>query len=262
MRALFISVLLLVVSQALAAPTWFWRAEGTTLDATDDFANGSGTVTLNSAASISPTAALVGANGLWTNGLVHQARIDSTTAMFDTGEGAIGFLFHVTSWAGGSPIVVVSTGGANQYGVKIQGISGAGNITCYAGDADGGAVEATTTVGNLLPNVTYGAICRWDHAANTLRIEAYSDPTGTPTLIEGVSNTSGYTEPTSLSTSEGFRLGDMAGLGFTGYFDNVFVSKDFDEPIQDNFAITSFTQYGGGGSESSALPKIIQQLEH
>lgn len=242
------------------ALTWFWRAEGTTLDATHDFANGTSTVTLNSAASISATAALVGSNGLWCNGLSHQGQIDSTTTVFDTATGAIGFLFRATAWGGGTVICNVGTGGANQYGFVVVGSSGSGNLRFYAGDPEGTNVSATTTVSNLAQAVTYGVIGRWDHAANTLRIEVYSTPTGTPTLVEGVSNTSGYTQPTSITTATGFRLGDGSGLGFTGYFDNVFVSKTYAEPIENNFGITSYTSYGGGAATGLAVPRNIFML--
>lgn len=248
MMRIFLLLLLLVTGQAHAALTWFWRAEGTTLDGTHDLANGSGTVTLNAAASISATAALVGSNGLWANGSAHQAQIDSTTAMFSAGEGAIGFLVRATAWVGGTVIMSVGSAFNQQYGAKLGGSSGTGNVYCYVGDPDGPSAQAATTVGNLAANVTYGVICRWNHAANTLRVEVYSTPTGTPSLIEGVSNTGGYTQPTSLNATNGFRLGDMSGLGFTGYFDNVFVSKTYAEPIESNFSITSYTGYGGGGS--------------
>lgn len=227
------------------ALSWFWRAEGTTLDGTHDFANGTGTVTLNASASISATAALVGSNGLWANGVSQQGRIDSTTTVFDTATGAIGFLFRATAWAGGTLIVNVGTGGSNQYGFTLSGSSGSGNISFYCGDPEGTNVSAVTTVGNLAQAVTYGVIGRWDHGANTLRIEVYSTPTGTPSLVQGVSNTGGYTQPSGLATSEGFRLGDGSGLGFTGYFDNIFVSKVYAEPIESNFSITSYTAYGG-----------------
>lgn len=228
------------------ALSWFWRAEGTTLDATHDFANGSGTVTLASSATISGTAALVGSNGLLCNGSAQHAEIESTTTNFSTSTGVIGFLFRATAWAGSTVICNVGSGGANQYGFTLVGSSGSGNLRFYCGDPEGTNVSTTTTVGNLAQGVTYGIIGRWDHAANTLRIEVYSTPTGTPTLIEGVSNTSGYTEPSSLSGASGFRLGDTSGLGFTGYFDNIFVSKVYAEPIESNFSITSYTNYGGG----------------
>src|ERR1044072_5637000 len=159
------------------ALSFFWRAEGTTLDATHDFANGSGTVTLNSAASISGTAALAGSNGLLCNGVSHQGRIYSSTAIFDTSVGAIGLLFRATAWAGGTSVVTVGTGGANQYGFKVQGSSGSGKLTFCAGEPEGSAVEAITTVGNLAQCVTYGFIGRLNHVANTVRVEVYSSPT-------------------------------------------------------------------------------------
>jgi hypothetical protein len=255
-------LLCLLAGPAWADPTWFWRAEGTTLDSTDDLPNDMGSITLNAEASISETAALVGSYGLWTNGLLHQGRADATSTVFDPNEGLLAFLLRITQWAGGQTIALIGPSSSNQYGVKLEGLNGSGNMACFVGDADSPPARAVTTVNSLSQDVTYGVICRWDAAAGTLRIEVYSNPTGTPSLIQGVSYTSGYTAPSSLAGEGALKLGDASGLGFTGYFDNVFAAKDFDEPIQDNFAITSFTQYGEGGSESSALPKIIQQLEH
>lgn len=224
--------------------TFFWRCESTELDETHDLASDAGDASLNFSATLSETAALVGESGLWANGAAQHASFDSTHTIFDPGEGAIGFLLYVTAWAGGTAICIFGADNTNQYGVRLLGLNESGNIAFFVGDPDSPTAEAVTTIGSLGAGVLYGVVGRWNHAEDTLRIEVYSDPLGTPTLIQGVSNTNGYTAPSSLVGESRFRIGDQSGTGFTAYYDNIFASQDFDEPIEDNFGITSYTEYG------------------
>lgn len=242
----------LLCAQAQAAPTFFWRMESTTLSSGIDYVESGGdtTPTAGGAPALNATGAMVG-----TNGLVASAgqnyRFDTSTTVFDRNVGSYAMLLRVTTWSSLARIVMIrGASAADQYSINL---SGTDEITFIAGDPDGSNVAATTTAANLATNTIYGVIARWDQPNSLLRIEVYSDPLGTPTLIQGVSNTSGFTAPSALATADRFRVGENGGSGGAVHMDNVFVSKTYAEPFENNFGITDIDNFSSGAASGALL---------
>ena len=233
------------------ALTFFWRCEGTTLDATHDFSAGDTTAESAFTPSIGSAAGMVGTNGIVVDSFGDQYVFDTTSGLANRLVGSMGLLFRYSSWAGSSVIFkVVGSSSAYQYGIML---AGSDEVRFYVGDPEGSNVSVVTTAANLASGTIYGIIGRWDQANSLLRIEVYSDPLGTPTLIEGVTNSSGFTAPADLVAEGGMRLGDASGLAGAWHIDNVFISDTYAEPIESNFDITSYTLYNGGGSGPTTL---------
>lgn len=238
------------------ALTFFWRCEGTTLSGTDDYVESGGdtTPTAGGSPSIAAGGAFVGTNGIIAT-VGTNYRFDTTTAVFDRTVGSFGMLFRANTWYNGARVIMIrGSAAANQYSIEL---TGAGEIVAKVGDPDGATVDAATTTASLATDTDYGVIMRWDQPNSLLRIEVYSDPLGTPTLIQGVTNSSGFTAPADLVAGDRFRIGENSGGGGSFDIDNIFVSKVYAEPIEDNFGITSYTEYGSVGGGSVVYPSLL-----
>ena len=241
------------------ALTFFWRCEGTTLSGTDDYveSGGDSTPTAGGTPSIAAGGAIVGTNGIIA-GTGSNYRFDTGTAVFDPTVGSFGMLFRINTFNNQArPLMIRGATAANQYSLQLSGTS---EISFIVGDPDGTHVAATTTSAGLVTDTDYGLVCRWDQANSHLVIEVYSDPTGTPTLLDSV-DAGAFTAPTELAAGDRFRLGENGGVAGSFDIDNVFVSKVYAEPIEDNFGITSFTQYGAGGSSGEFAATPLQNLD-
>jgi hypothetical protein len=228
------------------ALTFFWRCESTTLSGTDDYVQSGGdtTPTAGGTPSIAAGGAFVG-----TNGIIAAAgqnyRFDTGTAVFDPNVGAFGMLFRINTFNNQArPLMIRGATAANQYSLQLVGTD---EIKFMVGDPDGSNVAATTTAANLALDTDYGLVCRWDQPNSHLVIEVYSDPLGTPTLLQSV-DAGAFTAPTELAAADRFRIGENSGVGGSFDIDNIFVSKTYAEPIESNFAITSYTAYSAGGA--------------
>lgn len=231
------------------ALTFFWRCESETFDGTHDFVapGGDSTPTAVSGPAINGTAALVGSNGIQIAAAGATYQFDTTTAVFDRLVGAVGFLLRPITLVTDAQIIQIrGTTIADQYFLRM---AGADELIFGVGDPDL-AVGAVTTTVDLATSTIYGVIGRWDHGNSLLRIEVYSTPLTTPTLIQGVTHSSGYTAPTGLVDTNRFRMGDVGGLGMAMHLDNIFVADAYAEPIEDNFAIASYTDYGAEPPEN------------
>ncbi len=234
------------------ALTFFWRCEGTTLRGTDDYVESGGdtTPTAGGTPSIAAGGAIVGSNGIIA-GTGANYRFDTTTAVFDPTVGSFGMLFRINTFNNSArPLMIRGTTAANQYSLQLVG---ADEIKFMVGNPDGSNVSATTTSANLVVDTDYGIVCRWDQPNSHLVIELYSTPLGTPALLQSV-DAGAFTAPTELAAADRFRLGENGGVGGSFDIDNVFVSKTYAEPIESNFAITSYTSYNSGSTSVTKTP--------
>lgn len=231
------------------AVTFFWRCETETLDATHDFSAGDTTAAANATPSISATAALVGSNGALFDSVGDQYRFLPTSLISPT-VGSAALLFHFpTALAANIHGFFFSRGIASSNdNLRIE-ITATDELALVIRNATAGSVSLPTTGVNLQTATTYGVVIRWDQPNNKRRIEVY-DATGT--LIQAVEDlVTAFTAPAALD--ETVRFGDFGGMLGTCYVDNVFLADTYDEPLEDNLFITSWTEYGGVADPEGSL---------
>lgn len=238
-----------------AAPTWFWRCEGTTFDGTHDHANGSAdsTATINGSASLSSTAARVGTNGcLSSPGSSDQFRFDTSTDMVDRLVGSLAFSLRLDTAPTGARGIVLVAGTDGNFVVQIVG----DEVRVYNNLEGTGEDNLITADANLAEDVWYGVVFRWDQPNDLRRIEIYDAAgslVGTP-----AEEATAWTAAANLVNSDGLRIGNTTGDDGNIHIDNFFIADSYAEPLEDFLDIASFTDYGGGGG-SSAVPIIMQQ---
>jgi hypothetical protein len=237
------------------AVTFFWRCEGTTLDATHDFSAGDTSAAANATPSISATAALVGSNGILCDSAGDRYNF-APTSIIDPAEGAVAMLFRFPSAVPNDDVFFLARGSASANdNINLQ-ITGTDEITLTIRNAASGAVTLATTAANITAGTTYGVVARWDQPNSSRRLEVY-DATGT--LIQAVQDlATGFTAPAALDAADGLRFGDSSGGLGTCYLDNCFVADAYAEPLEDNLLITSWTEYDdGSGGGVVSLPAIL-----
>lgn len=254
--SVFLTLLLPV--QSWAAVTFFWRCEGTTLDATHDFTAGtdsSGTA-FNTPA-IDAAAALVGSNGILINTNNESYRFNAEEAVTVPAEGSMLFWVRWQTWSAGETIFVVrGTTGTNNIVIYMSGSSGAGNLQLVINDGGGSQTTLSLDDGDIALNTTYIVSIQW-HAANDDRRIALYDATGA--LLDEVEDlATAVTAPGELAFAGGMRFGQGGGLGSPAfYMDNFFIGSAYTDAATflTNRGITTFTAYdaGGGGAGGSRL---------
>lgn len=97
---------------------------------------------------------------------------------------------------------------------------------------------------NVLTEVgaQYGIVARWDAGNSRRSLEIYSK---SGALLHNYTETTKFSQyvPTELNDEMWIGGGDIGTYNSDVHLDNVFVSDAYDEPIQENFRITSFTEY-------------------
>lgn len=232
------------------ALTFFARCEGTTLDGTHDFSVGDTTWDANSTSStFASGAGMVGTNGLLITSAPQVMRMDLADDIVLPAEGAIGFLFRFTAWAAFTKLFAIR-GSSADYQFSVWTHLTNDTLAVYLGNDEGTNINFNVESLGLSTNTPYGIVYRWNQSTSTFRLEVYSDPLGTPTLINAAQDTTGWTVFPDMTRTGGFSWGDNSGGVSTEnlHFDNIFVADDYAEPIEDNFAITSYTAYGGAGA--------------
>ncbi len=234
------------------ALTFFSRCEGTTLDGTHDYTVGDNTWDPNStSSSFASGAGIVGTNGLLITSAPQVMRMDLADDIVLPAQGAFGFLFRFTAWAPFTKIVAIR-GSSADYQFSVWTRDTADAMSAYLGNDEGTNINFNLEGLGLSTNTPYGVIYRWNQSTSTFRLEVYSSPLGTPSLIAAQQDTTGWTVFPDMTRTGGFSWGDNSGGVSTEnlHFDNIFVANAYAEPIQSNFAITSYTAYGGGGGAS------------
>lgn len=224
---------------------FFWRCEGTTLDGTDDFTAGDNTATLNSAAAINTDAVRYGTNGLDSPSTQDYASFTiSSQDLASLTLGSFGFAFRITSFLNGVIMFAATELATPNNHIRITMVgtdTDTGRELEFSIRRSGsGAATLTTTDANLLLNTWYHVIGRYDQPNNDRKLEVY-DTNGT--LITSVEDTStAYNAPNAFDI---LQVGVVNGSGTIDvHTDNFFIGDVYAEPIEDNFDITSYTQYG------------------
>jgi hypothetical protein len=255
MNRLFVLLALLGVAStaAQAAPTLYWRAESATFDGTDDFSAGSTTLTSNE----SPSFVSTPAPRAGTNSVLFDVSLEfyslPLASIFDIAEGSFSAAFRLPVW-GVEDICSMQEAAtpSDHINVFTTGTDGAGGVRVNIRDAAEGQFNLETGDIGLAAGEWYSAIVRWHQANQDLRVEVYDD---TGAIIDFAVEPD-VTAAFFAAGIDTLILGDL-GNNLDILIDQVFIADAYDEPIQDNLGIGSYTEYGGAGS--SVLPIILQQ---
>lgn len=235
---------------ANAAPTFFWRAEGTALDGTHDFSAGDTSASAVNSVAIDAAAARVGSNGIVFNAANERYVFDVASLLASPPTtGAIGYwiqwptalaaggAFHgafIRDATNGGDFIVVSRLGADELRFTLDHTTNA-------------AANLDTTAANLASGNWYFVLVRWNSSINYREIAVYDNSMA---LIQSVVDSStdfSTSVPSQLTGSGGVRFGDSGGTATEAWMDNIFLAITYNEPIEDNALITSYTGYGAGG---------------
>lgn len=240
-RNLFLASLLLLPITAEAAATFFWRAEGTTLDSTHDFSAGDTTATANGGVSITGTAAKVGSNGILTTNASDWYEF-SPTSIATTGQGVIGgwiqFKTAVPGTNQGGPIALRNS--ANSSDVIAIGYDtngGNNDLRGFLQRNGGSSLTLTTTACGFVADTWYFVVFRWNISADDRKIECYDSSGNLIDSAEDLSTDLSNVEPTAIDE---MRVGNPATNANPIWVDNVFVSQTYAEPIENFKSITSY----------------------
>lgn len=247
------------------ALTFFWRCESETLDSTHDFSAGDDTASAFGTIALDSAAARVGTNGILVSNTNTQYRFNPAS-IFDRLEGSAAFSFRLTANPSGiSSMLFVRGASFNDY-LMLAAVNdfsaGSGTVRFVLRSTDTGGEEITVlaTGNGLSLNTWYGGVIRWDQANSLLRVEIY-DNSGT--LVASGERTEAFVAPLDFNENAGFRIGEAAGSTMRLHIDNVFVSDSYDEPLQHNLTISSYTEYSavipdeitGSGAVAATMPE-------
>lgn len=232
---------------AHAALTFYWRAEGTTLDATDDENVNNPTETAGSygTPAINSSAGMVGTNGIDISTIGEGYTFQSTATNLTVASGAIGFYFRYST---ADPSIVLrlfsNSGSSNDY-IRVRLLTSGGNHLQFQIKESGGPSEVSLDCTGVLSSSTvYFVIFKWDQSASDRRCEIYN---ASGTLVDSAEDlTTGWTSPaTSYPVTAGLDFGE-GGAGFPAYhLDNIFLATTWDDAatIYCNRNITSHSSY-------------------
>lgn len=231
------------------ALTFFWRAEGATLDVDHDFSAGDTIASLINSMTISTTAVRIGTNGLL--GAVSAA----SSANFSSVS-----IFPGTTTAPSDSVgcmacshqFVTAFPGSGQNGpLRFRGTNALDAIFLETGTnkfrlSIGNPTSTTLLTSNITisPDTWYGFVIRWDFPGNRRAIEVYDSSS---VLLEALEDTA-----TNLSSFIPTEVNNIMGLGSksganvnTTWADCFMVGNTYNEPLQNNLTKSSYTLYDG-----------------
>lgn len=257
-KPLLLAFLAFIAGPAQSAILFFARCESTTLDGTHDFSAGDTTWDANStSSSFASGAGMVGTNGLLITSAPQVMRMDLANDIVLPSQGSFAFLFRFTAWPAFTKLVAIR-GSTTDYQFSVWTHASSDVMVAYLGNDEGTNINFNLEGLNLQTNTIYGVVYRWNQSTGTFRLEVYSSPLTSPSLIAGAQDTTGWTVFPDMTRTGGFSWGDNSGGVSTEnvHFDNIMVSDTYGETLQDFLQYTSYTQFS---SSSSALLQIIQQ---
>lgn len=246
MKKLLLALLLACALPVDAGNTFFWRCEGTTLDATHDHSAGDTTATAFSAIAIDATSALVGSNGCNANAGSDDNYNFASASIFSTAQGAAAFKVQVKTWGDDTSILSIYNAGAPSDQIILE-LEGTDELLMRHRVNGGDNNTHTTSASNLVINTTYIFVIRWNVSTSTRRIETY---TSGGTLIEGISATSPALSAQGALTIFEFGTG---GGGGRFWLDNLVVGDAYADPVETWANYTSYTQIGGSSNAPRAM---------
>ena len=264
------------------ALTYFWRGESTTIDATHDYSAGSDLVTrIGTTASTGGTAGISGGGAAESAGSLQGGY--GTFAGTVVGSTADGVTYPSTlEFAMACSFKLTGTvGGAFGRSVGFMRLNGNQTNEIDVGmDLDEKLfveAESTYTLLPLTKRITlattpvadqwYGLVLRWSTPDSKFKLELYTHNGsygGAATLVESSENTDAglgdYTPAFLSSGSSALAWFKQSGYSHGQVWDNMMVANNYDEPIQDNFTISSYTEYNAAPPSSPAHIFPVNEL--
>lgn len=238
---------------------FFWRCEGTTLDATDDYyGSGDNTATVTGAGFTVPsaTAAKIGSNGILAPASITGNAAFTATNLWPSASspgasaGSFAFWFKVVStWTTTDGLVLGlrCIGSTNNDAVRIQTDTVGNRISlALQTTGGGGTYELPVTSGTFAADTWYYVVGRWDYANDKAAIEVYTDAGGSTlaafaSASDIVTNLNPYIPATNFAT---LQCGaHSATQTHEVHSDHYIVSDNYDAPLENMAFITSATQY-------------------
>ena len=245
---------------------FFWTCDSTTFDS-DDYSAGDSTPSVLNTVSIDGSAARVGSAGILLEsgtsgtygfalgGLVTSALMDSTGSTRCTDlVCSVGLSMYINGSKTDTTgviegFVLQGNDTSNQFGL-LTNSSGAGSLGLTLRGTGTGLATIVLTDSNVTVDAWHGIVARVDIPNDKMQLELYN---ASGSLVEMVDQTqigspdlAEYAPYLDSDASNGLRLGKATQAHVT-YIDNVFVGNAFDDPIQNYFTISSYSQYGVSG---------------
>lgn len=244
------------VGVADASLLFFWRAEGTTLSATDDLYASDSTAAANGTVSLDASAAYNGSTGILADAASERYVFDmSSNDICSQSTGSMAAWINVATWVNGVNFLQChnSASGAQYIGV---GLTSTDEVWLAHGDGTT-PLTVPTTSANLSTGTWYFVTGSWDDATNYRRIRVYNS---SGTLIQEVEDASTNWGPPA--TTNQVRIGELAATAMSIKIDNVFLGStvaDADTFLC-NRDITSYTQYAAcGGAQTFGFRLRVNQ---
>ena len=218
----------------------YWRCEAASLDPTDDFTLGDNLAQANGGVSFSATAMRIGTNGILTVNASDWYEF-APASIFTTAGGSFGaWMQYKTAVFDGNqagPVAFRNT--ALSADVIAFAANATGDPGLFLQRNGGSSLTLTAAAGNMVVDTWYFLVGRVDFANNKRKIEIYNTA---GTLIDSNEDLVTSLAGVQLTAMDEIRIGTPSTNANPIWVDNVFISQNYDEPIQDYMFITSITE--------------------
>lgn len=232
---------------------FFWRCEGTTLDATHDKTAGDSTATMNSLAAIAAGAAKIGSNGLDVPSSNDHAKFAvSSGDLISSSLGSFGFWFRIATFGADASLfkAINTAASTNRIMIVMIGTNTANGreLRFNINLAGGINVNLDTTAADLDLNTWYFVVARYDEPNSDRRLEVYNEDGSLRTSVENL--TTNFDVPSGINEID---IGEAEANACSVDLDNIFIADVYGEALQDKMNITSFTEYDGAAPSTPAF---------
>ena len=248
--ALMLVVLMLVPAHAFAAITFFWRAEGTTLDGTADYSAGDTTATASGTPAINATAAIIGSNGIQVDSSADRYRF-TNTSIITAAAGSVGFYINWQTFSAAGATWFYAQGVSFNDYVQVRGINTDELRLSIKNTVPGATVNLDTTAVNITTGSNYFVTISWDDAADLRRICVYNSG---GTLVEACTvSSAAFDAPVDLTGTDNLEFGEANGFSTAYYLDNLFVGSAYADAdtFYCNRNITTYASYAACSSSDN-----------
>lgn len=250
MKKLILALVLAgLVTPAFAATVFFWRAEGTALDATHDFSAGDTSATASGSVSISNTAARTGTNGILRATTTASSYDFDATSIWPSAATPANSVFsfaysfqHQTSVAGNSLVMGLrARDGSNNDSIQVNTAAsgqGAGaNLILRIGNGTTATTMTTDSAGMTAGN-WYAVVVRVDIPNDDRKIEIYDAAGALLDSAEDLATDLGTHAPTDINL---LQLGTgSATMTHDTWFDTFIISDVYAAPLENFLTAASF----------------------
>lgn len=253
--------LALLPTPAFAAIDFFWRAEGTTLNGTDDFSQGDTTADPNQDVSISATAGMVGTNGILVTAPSSSSyyEFDADIADFagspSTQPMSAGFIVNFrTALPQNGDIIGLEFKGTGANDRVLVSLASTNEINLRVHQQGQSAINLNTSAANVAANTQYRIIIRLDLANDDRNIEVYNSSC---TLIEDREDTSTDLSlgiPTDITSVQ---IAKTSADANNTWYDNYLIENTYAGVTCAELSNDSYTDFAGAAATFTSGPAQV-----